>query len=67
MLVTSDICCVSCLRMGNDNICQHVDFFHPLADFVIDVFFFYSLPFQSLLPDVVYLQWIFEYLFLQIA
>ena len=40
MLVTSDICCVSCLRMGNDNICQHVDFFHPLADFVIDVFFF---------------------------
>ena len=39
MLVTSDIGWVSSLRMGGNNICQHVDFFRPLMDFVIDVIF----------------------------
>ena len=39
MLVTSDIGSVSYLGMGRSNICQHVDLFCPLADFVIDVIF----------------------------
>ena len=39
MLVTSDIGCVSYLRMGGGNICQHADFFFKIADFVIDVIF----------------------------
>ena len=36
MLLTSDIDCVSCLRIGGSNICQQVGFFRLLDDFVIE-------------------------------
>ena len=42
MLVTSDIGCVSCFRMGCGNIWQHIVLFNPLADFVIYVIFLIS-------------------------
>ena len=48
MLVVNDIGCVRCLRMGGGNICQNIDFFRPLADFIIyEIFLFSSVPITS--------------------
>lgn len=45
MLVTNDIGCVRCLRMGGGNICQDIDFFRRLADFIIyEILLFSSVP-----------------------
>ena len=66
MLVTSDIDCVNCSRMGGSSICQHVDIFRLLANFVIDVIFLILLRSNHCSQMLFDLKWIFEYLFLQI-